>query len=43
LQYDGLCTLKPWKFLTLSIPEWSLVWFLILLVTLIATPFFFRK
>jgi disulfide bond formation protein DsbB len=43
LQYDGLCTIKPWKFLTLSIPEWSLVWFVILLVTLIATPFLFRK
>ena len=43
LQYDGLCTLKPWKFLTLSIPEWSLAWFAILLVTFIATPFLFRK
>ena len=43
LQYDGLCTPKPWKFLTLSIPEWSLVWFAILLVTFIVTPFLFRK
>jgi disulfide bond formation protein DsbB len=43
LQYDGLCTIKPWKFLTLSIPEWSLVWFVALLITLIATPFMFRK
>ena len=43
LQYDGLCTPKPWKFLTLSIPEWSLLWFAILLVTLIATPFMRRK
>ena len=43
LQYDGLCTIKPWKFLALSIPEWSLVWFVILLVTFIATPLLFRK
>ena len=43
LQYDGLCTPKPWKFLTLSIPEWSLGWFVILLVTFIVTPFVFRK
>ena len=43
LQYDGLCTPKSWKFLTLSIPEWSLLWFAILLVALIASPFMFRK
>lgn len=43
LQYDGLCTSKAWKFLTLSIPEWSLVWFVILLVTFIVTPLAFRK
>ena len=43
LQYDGVCTPKAWKFLTLSIPEWSLAWFVILLVTLIATPLLFRK
>lgn len=30
LQYDGPCTLKPWSFLGLSIPGWSLAWFLIL-------------
>lgn len=30
LQYDGPCTLKPWSFLGLSIPEWSAVWFGIL-------------
>jgi disulfide bond formation protein DsbB len=32
LQYDGTCELKPWSFLGLNIPEWSLVWFIILLV-----------
>jgi disulfide bond formation protein DsbB len=32
LQYDGPCTLKPWSFLGLSIPEWSAVWFVILAV-----------
>jgi disulfide bond formation protein DsbB len=30
LQYDGPCTLKPWSFLGLSIPEWSAAWFVIL-------------
>lgn len=33
LQYDGSCVLKPWSFLGLSIPGWSLTWFVILLVT----------
>ena len=37
LQYDGPCTLKPWSFLGLSIPEWSLAWFLILAVAFVAT------
>lgn len=32
LQYDGTCTPKPWSFLSLSIPEWSLVWFVILFI-----------
>jgi disulfide bond formation protein DsbB len=32
LQYDGPCTLKPWSFLGLSIPEWSLAWFVILAI-----------
>lgn len=39
LQYDGPCTLKPWQLLGLSIPEWSALWFVILFVTLAATPF----
>jgi disulfide bond formation protein DsbB len=30
LQYDGPCTLKPWSFLGLSVPEWSFAWFVIL-------------
>ena len=37
LQYDGPCTLKPWSFLGLSIPEWSLAWFVILAVAFVAT------
>jgi protein dithiol:quinone oxidoreductase len=36
LQYDGPCTLKPWSFLGLSIPEWSLAWFVILAIAFVA-------
>lgn len=36
LQYDGSCVLKPWSFLGLSIPGWSLVWFALLLVAFVA-------
>jgi disulfide bond formation protein DsbB len=39
LQYDGPCTLKPWSFLGLSIPEWSFIWFAILVVLFLAIPF----
>ncbi len=38
LQYDGPCTLKPWSFLWLSIPEWSLICFVVLGVVLAFTP-----
>jgi protein dithiol:quinone oxidoreductase len=38
LQYDGPCTLKPWAFLWLSIPEWSLICFIVLGVVLAFTP-----
>lgn len=38
LQYGGPCTLKPWDFLWLSIPEWSLVMFVALAVVLALTP-----
>lgn len=38
LQYDGPCTLAPWSFLGLSIPEWSLVCFIALAVLLAFTP-----
>lgn len=38
LQYDGPCTLKPWAFLWLSIPEWSLICFVVLGVVLAFTP-----
>ena len=34
LQYDGPCTLKPWAFLWLSIPEWALICFIVLAVVL---------
>jgi len=33
LQYEGSCVLKPWAFLGVSIPGWSLIWFAVLLVT----------
>ena len=36
LQYDGSCILKPWSFLGLSIPGWSLVWFALLLAAFVA-------
>jgi len=39
LQYDGPCTLKPWSLLGLSIPEWSLTWFVILAIAFVAIPF----
>lgn len=43
LQYDGSCVLKPWDFLGLSIPGWSLVWFSVLLVTFIGIIVAARK
>ena len=36
LQYDGPCTLKPWSFLGLSIPGWSLTWFVVFALVLLA-------
>ncbi len=33
-QYDGPCTLKPWSMLGLSIPEWSLVGFVLILIAM---------
>jgi protein dithiol:quinone oxidoreductase len=38
LQYDGPCTLAPWSFIGLSIPEWSLICFIALGVALAFTP-----
>jgi len=38
LQYDGPCTIADWSFLWLSIPEWSLIWFIVLGVVLAFTP-----
>jgi disulfide bond formation protein DsbB len=43
LQYAGPCTLKPWSFLGLSIPEWSLVWFVLLGAAFVAIPFVARR
>jgi protein dithiol:quinone oxidoreductase len=43
LQYDGPCTLKPWDFLGLSIPEWSLACFVILAVMFFATPWWSNR
>ncbi len=35
LQYDGSCIAKSWAFLGLSIPGWSMVWFIVLLLTFV--------
>ena len=43
LQYDGPCTPKPWSFLGLSVPEWSLVWFVLLAATFAAMVFVSRR
>jgi disulfide bond formation protein DsbB len=43
LQYDGPCTLKPWSLLGLSIPEWSLAWFVLLSLVFLAIPFLVRR
>jgi len=43
LQYDGPCTLKPWSFLGLSIPGWSLVCFVLLAAAFVAIPFLARR
>jgi disulfide bond formation protein DsbB len=43
LQYSGPCTLKPWAFLWLSIPEWSLVWFVLLGGAFVAVPFVAKR
>jgi disulfide bond formation protein DsbB len=39
LQYSGPCTPVSWSFLGLSIPEWSLVWFVLLAAAFVAVPF----
>jgi disulfide bond formation protein DsbB len=43
LQYDGPCTLKPWSFLGLSIPAWSLAWFVALALVFIALALAARR
>ncbi len=43
LQYDGPCTLKAWRLLGLSVPEWSLAWFVLLAIVFLALPFLVRR
>lgn len=43
LQYDGPCTLKPWSLLGLSIPEWSLAWFVLFALVFLAIPLLVRR
>jgi len=43
LQYDGPCTLKPWSLLGMSIPEWSLIGFVAILVWMVVLPRFARR
>ena len=43
LQYDGPCTLKPWSMLGLSVPEWSLLGFILVLIWAIVLPFAVRR
>ncbi|MCU0897226.1 MAG: disulfide bond formation protein B [Burkholderiales bacterium] len=42
-RYDGPCTLKPWSLLGLSIPEWSLVWFVLLFLGIVLIPWLARR
>jgi disulfide bond formation protein DsbB len=42
-RYDGPCTLKPWNLFGLSIPEWSLVGFVALLVGIALIPWISRR
>jgi len=42
-QYDGPCTLKPWAMLGLSIPEWSLIAFVLVLIAVGAGAFLGRR
>lgn len=43
LQYEGSCVLKPWDFLGISIPGWSLVWFVILLTVFVGVVIVSRR
>jgi protein dithiol:quinone oxidoreductase len=43
LQYDGPCTLKPWFLLDLSIPAWSLIGFVLMLLAAVLLPFIARR
>ena len=39
LQYNGPCTPASWSLLGLSVPEWSLVWFVVLALAFVTIPF----
>jgi disulfide bond formation protein DsbB len=43
LQYDGPCTLKPWALFGLSVPELSLIGFVVLALASISLPFIARR
>jgi disulfide bond formation protein DsbB len=43
LQYGGPCTLKSWSFIGLSIPEWSLAWFVLLAIAFVLIPFVAKR
>lgn len=43
LQYDGPCTLKPWSLLGLSIPEWALTSFTLILLASIIIAYWARR
>ncbi|MFM9881637.1 MAG: disulfide bond formation protein B [Burkholderiales bacterium] len=42
-QYDGPCTLKPWAMFGLSIPEWSLIAFVLVLIAVGTGAFLGRR
>jgi disulfide bond formation protein DsbB len=40
---EGDCAKVTWTFLGLSIPEWALLWFAVLIVAAVATMMFGRR
>jgi disulfide bond formation protein DsbB len=39
----GDCTKVPWRFLGLSIAEWSLIWFVLLIIAAVAAVVLKRR